>query len=76
MEVLILYAPNCPSRKILSGLIKQVLDEFGITYEITEEIIRNNEEAVELRFYGSPTIKVNGVDLEPGADEAKEPGLG
>jgi len=76
MEILILYNPNCPSKKILPTLVKQALEELNITCEFSEKIIENLEEAQQFRFYGSPSIKVNGKDLEPGADESKNLGLG
>lgn len=75
-EILILYSPGCSSRKVLPSLLKEALKELGLDYALEEITIETPAEAEELRFYGSPTIKVEGQDLEPGADQEKSPGLG
>ncbi len=34
--------------------------------------VTDPEAAVELRFLGSPTVRVDGVDVEPGAAERRD----
>jgi len=34
------------------------------------------EKTRQLKFLGSPSIRVNGLDIEPGADERQDYGLG
>ncbi|WP_297054968.1 hypothetical protein [Thermosulfurimonas sp.] len=56
--------------------MKEALSELGLSLEVEERLVSTPEEARSLRFYGSPSLKLDGKDLEPGADETKEPGLG
>jgi hypothetical protein len=43
--------------------------------DIVEVAVENPDPAQELRFLGSPSVRVNGGDLEPGADERSAFGL-
>jgi hypothetical protein len=46
-----------------------VSDELGLTPEIRLVNVSDAADAERLRFLGSPTIRVDGRDVEPGADE-------
>jgi len=37
----------------------------GIAIELTEVLVSTEEEAEAHRFLGSPTVQVNGLDLDP-----------
>lgn len=76
MKILILYSHNCHFKDRLVDIVKQAADELYVTFEIEEKIVETPEEAHRFRFYGSPTIKVEGRDLEPEAEVSKTPGLG
>jgi len=45
---------------------------------MVQEILcaQKREKARELKFLGSPSICVNGYDVEPGADQRKYYGMG
>ena len=55
-RVEVLYFAGCPS------------------YEQTRELVEveDADRTVELRFLGSPTVRVDGHDVEPRADERKD----
>lgn len=61
----ILYFEGCPHRDATVALARNVLSELGISEEIEEVEVRDDEDAQRLRFPGSPTVRVNGVDIEP-----------
>lgn len=61
----ILYFEGCPHRDATVALARNVLSELGISEEIEEVEVRDDEDARRLRFLGSPTLRVNGVDIEP-----------
>lgn len=63
MKVEVLYVAECPSHPAAVELVKDVLAAQGVTAEIREVLIRNEEMASELRFLGSPTIRINGRDV-------------
>ena len=40
--------------------------------QVAEVVVRTDEDARRLHFLGSPSIRVNGVDIEPGADARRD----
>jgi hypothetical protein len=63
------YWEGCPSHPEARQLLDQVLQDRGIDAEVEVREVRTQQEAEELRFPGSPTILVDGRDVDPaGAD--------
>ena len=62
----ILYFGGCPNYASARGLVEGVGDELGLRAEIRMVEILDPETAERLRFLGSPTIRVDGRDVEPG----------
>ena len=60
-----LYFGDCPSWKNTLDLLKDILDELGISTNIKLTRVETSEEASLHKFQGSPTIKINGKDLFP-----------
>jgi hypothetical protein len=44
-------------------MVKDVLAAEGVATEVHEVLVRDEEMASELKFLGSPTIRVNGRDV-------------
>jgi hypothetical protein len=65
----ILYFDGCPNHEGALALVKKVVDELGIEAEIRLVDVPNQENASRLRFLGSPTVRIGGQDVEPGAEE-------
>jgi hypothetical protein len=64
-----LYWEGCPSHPEALALLRDVLHERAITDPVELREILTHEDAVELGFPGSPTIRVDGRDIDPaGAD--------
>lgn len=63
MKIQVLYFEGCPNYKAALDLVHSVAPSAAI--EAVE--IRTQEDAVRMRFLGSPTILVDGVDVEPEA---------
>lgn len=72
MVVEVLVIPDCPHRSASVTLVRDVVRELGIEAEVREIRVVSDAEAKALRFPGSPTIRVNGVDVDPDppADDA------
>lgn len=68
MKIELLYFAGCPHHRPARELIDATLSELGIDAEIEEIDVRDEAEAVRLCFLGSPSIRVNGSDIEPGAE--------
>lgn len=49
--------------------LRQVLEELDVQAEIQEIGMEENMDPAEWRYFGSPTIRVNGVDVDPYAEK-------
>ena len=65
IQVDVLYFEGCPHHEPALQLVRNVIHELGIAAEVREIDVETAEDAVRLRFLGSPTIQVDGVDIEP-----------
>lgn len=66
-HVQLLYLPDCPNYQPTRELIKQTGSELGIELDLEIIAIGDEESAHRLRFLGSPTVRVDGDDIEPDA---------
>ena len=71
-RVEILYFEGCPNHEPARALVERLATELRIEPEIRLVEVTDPEAAVALRFLGSPTVRVNGVDVEPGAQERRD----
>ena len=65
----ILYFSGCPHHKLTVDLAREVVGELGIDAEILGVAVESLEAAERLRFIGSPSVRVNGRDIEADARE-------
>lgn len=63
MKVEVLYVAECPSHPAAVKLVRDVLAAEGITAEVDEVLVRDEQMAGELKFLGSPTIRIDGRDV-------------
>ncbi|MFO7571948.1 MAG: hypothetical protein R6W48_05020 [Gaiellaceae bacterium] len=70
MQVELFYWEGCPSYPEAKALLEQVLAERGIDTPIDVREVLKHEEAVALRFPGSPTIRIDGRDVDPAGAES------
>lgn len=75
MKIEVLYFEDCPNHLPTLERIHQVLLEEGCDAEVNEVLVLDAETARNARFLGSPTVRFNGVDIEPAASDRKEFGL-
>ena len=55
---------GCPSYPEALALLQSVLAERGIDIEVELHEVKTDDEAVELGFPGSPTIRIDGRDVD------------
>lgn len=65
----ILYFEGCPNREGARALVERIGREVGIDPEVRLVNVPDDEAARQLRFPGSPTIRVGGVDVDPETEE-------
>jgi hypothetical protein len=66
-----LFWRGCPSHPEARELLREVLAARGIEAEVVEREVMTDEEALELAFPGSPTIRVDGRDVDPEGASAR-----
>lgn len=67
MQVRVVYFEGCPNHKPAVDLVRSVADEVGVPIEIESVLVETPEQARVERMLGSPTIQVDGVDIDPTA---------
>ena len=75
MRVELLYFDGCPSREQLQPRLEELARAAGATDPVELRAVESDEVALRERFLGSPTVRVDGRDIEPGADLRNDFGL-
>jgi hypothetical protein len=75
MKIEVLYVPNCPNHAVALERLREVLSVEDFQRHVNEVLVRDAEMAQSLRFPGSPTIRINGHDVEPQNEKAAAFGL-
>lgn len=75
MQIEVLYFDQCPNHLPTVERIKAVLREEGCNTVVREVLVPSAEAAQLAKFLGSPTVRVNGIDIEPTAHSRKVFGL-
>lgn len=65
----ILYFDGCPNHQTAIAVVERVSRELGIDPELRLVNVPDQDAAQRLRFLGSPTIRIGGVDVDPRAQE-------
>jgi hypothetical protein len=69
MKVELLWWEGCPSHPEALEQLRQVLDQEGLDPEAVELVeVVSDEQAERERFFGSPTIRIDGEDVVPPPD--------
>jgi hypothetical protein len=76
LDIQVLYTESCDSAEQVVQRIHQLAQEQGVPVAIREILVTSQEQAVELRFLGSPTVRVAGCDIDPAARTVHAYGLG
>lgn len=72
-EVEVLYFDGCPSHEQLLPTVERLAGRVGASVRLRR--VETTDEAQAVGFLGSPTVRVDGVDVEPRADDRTEYGL-
>jgi len=69
VKIELLYFDGCPSYQTALKYLEEVIKEQKLGVHVEMVKIESDEEAQKNKFLGSPTVRVNGLDIEPGAQE-------
>jgi hypothetical protein len=75
MKVEVLYLDGCPNHEALLPHLRELLEPHGAGADIELVRVEDADAAERERFLGSPTVRVDGEDVEPGASERTDFGL-
>ena len=75
MRIEVLYIEGCPNHEPTVTRIKAMLENLGVAGEVVESPINDPGAASTLRFLSSPTVQINGVDVEPSARTSNQFGF-
>ena len=71
-RVEIFYFDGCPNHEGTRALVERVAAELQVEPEIAHIQVADAKTAVQRRFLGSPTVRVDGRDVEPGAEKRSD----
>ena len=75
MKVELLYIAGCPNHAALAARLRELLADAGRDERIELRRVVSEEDARRLRFPGSPTVRIDGRDVEPGAEDREDWGI-
>jgi hypothetical protein len=74
MTVEILYFPDCPNYLLTVEHVQKALQEEHVCAEIKHVPVLDSATARATQFLGSPSVRINSVDVEPSARSGGAPG--
>ena len=75
MRIELLYFDGCPSYRTLLPRLERLLGDAGVRDGVELRRVDSEQQATDERFLGSPTVRVNGADVEAGADARTDFGM-
>lgn len=75
MKVELLYFDGCPSHEAFLPRLHELLAQAQVQAPVELRRVESAAAANRARFLGSPTLRIDGVDVDPGAGERSDYGL-
>jgi hypothetical protein len=75
MKIELLFFDGCPNYETLLPRLQALIEREGIEDGVELGRVESVEGAEQERFLGSPTVRVDGVDIDPGAATRSDFGL-
>ena len=70
MDVEILYIQGCPNVEVCRERVLEAARRLGVTIELRERLVIDEQDATVVGMRGSPTVLVAGVDVSDGGAAA------
>lgn len=64
MKIRLLHFQGCPNAQQALDLLKSILKEKGVDREVEVIEVKSQQDARKYHFLGSPSIQINGLDIE------------
>ena len=75
VEVRILFTEGCANTPQTIQRIRDVAQDMDVEVQVKQILVTSRDQAQELRFLGSPTVQIDGQDIDPVAREANSFGF-
>ena len=75
MRVEVLYFEGCPNHLPAVDRVRETLKSQGLPYHVQQIEVRTQADAEAAAFIGSPSVRIDGIDIEPEARTVKTFGL-
>ncbi len=72
MKIELYHTDTCPSWKKALEVLNSTLRKMNINERIDVILVKTQKEAEKYKFVGSPTVKINGEDIDPMAKNFKK----
>ena len=66
---------KCSATPPTIALVKETAKEMGIAIDLKHVVVGTPEEAKEHHHIGSPTVQIEGLDIDPGARDLEQFGV-
>ena len=70
VRIVVFYTTGCPATPKTVELIRKCVSDMRVRADLREVLVTTQEEADASRFLGSPTVQVDGRDIDPAARTA------
>jgi hypothetical protein len=75
MQVKVVTLEKCSATPPTIKLVKETAKELGVKIDLQHVVVKTVDEAKEHRHIGSPTVQINGIDIEPQARDITQFGI-
>ena len=72
MKITLMLTESCPHHEEARAIVDDAIVDTGVQAEVEVVTVRTDEEAHNARVIGSPTIRVEGLDIEHADREPPE----
>lgn len=69
MKIELLWFEGCPNHHAAGKMVENVLAEHSLHDEILFVEVPDLETGKKVKFPGSPTIRIDGIDIDPGYED-------
>ena len=76
VRIQVLYTEGWQNASATADLVRSVAADMAIPIQLRKTLVESEEQAIGVRFVGSPTVLVNGLDIVPAARHHASYGLG
>src|SRR5262245_45816347 len=74
-RICVLYFDDCPHWQETVERVRGVAAQYGLGHAVESVRVESQDDARRMRFLGSPTVQVNGIDIDPAASDGQSPQL-